>query len=137
MNANENKKIDDLARKVIKKSSVESPSFDFTVQIMTQLTALKHSEATIYKPLISRFTWFVIFIGFVILAGYTAVGTQSQTLDWFDFSDLNVLMKQKFSAMIFQFSFSKIVLYALAFLSVMLLIQLSFLKAYFDKKIEV
>ncbi|UFH35479.1 hypothetical protein [Flavobacterium acetivorans] len=136
MNTNENKQIDDLARRVIEKATLESPSFDFTAQIMTQLTDLKQSETTVYKPLISKTAWFVIFIGFAILLGYTVTGTQSQTLNWFDFPDLNVLLNQKISTSMFQFTFSKIVLYALTLLALMVLVQVSFLKAYFDKRFE-
>lgn len=136
MNTNENKQIDDLARRVIEKATLESPSFDFTAQIMTQLTDLKQNETTVYKPLISKTAWFAIFIGFAILMGYTVTGTQSQTLNWFDFPDLNVLLNQKISTSMFQFTFSKIVLYALTLLAVMVLVQVSFLKAYFDKRFE-
>ncbi|PRZ28120.1 hypothetical protein [Flavobacterium granuli] len=136
MNANENKQIDDFAKKVIKKATLESPSFDFTAQIMTQLNELKQSEATIYKPLISKTAWFVIFIGFVILVGYAIIGAQPQPPSYFDFSNLNVLLEHKITASLFQFTFSKIVLYALTLLSVMVLVQVSFLKAYFNKRYE-
>jgi hypothetical protein len=47
--------MDNLLKKVIVKASLETPSFDFTAQIMTQLVAKKQSQSTIYKPLISRF----------------------------------------------------------------------------------
>lgn len=136
MKANENKQMDDLARKVIKKATLESPSFDFTAQIMTQLSELKQSEATVYKPLISKTTWFVIFMGFVVLVGYGIIGAPPQTVSYLDFSNLKALVEQKFSGLMFQFTISKIVWYALTLLSVMVLVQVSFLKAYFDKRFE-
>lgn len=136
MNAHENKQMDDLSKKVIQKATLESPSFDFTAQIMAQLSELKQSETTIYKPLISKTAWFVIFGGFAALVSYTFFATQMRMESSFSAFDFSILTNNKVSGLFSRITFSKTLLYALAFLSVMVLVQVSFLKAYFDKRFE-
>ena len=51
MNENADKHLDNLSRRVIGKSAVESPSFDFTQTIMAQIKELKTSKVTTYVPL--------------------------------------------------------------------------------------
>jgi ABC-type uncharacterized transport system permease subunit len=136
MNENENKQMDNLSRKVIRKASLESPSFDFTTQIMAQLTVLKQSEATIYKPLISKTTWLVIFGSLAALVIY-AIGVQPQTLDKFDVLDFSTLLNNKISGIFSRLTFSKTLQYALFSLSIMVLIQVYLFKRYLDKRFEV
>ena len=128
------KQMDNLVKKVIVKASLETPSFDFTVQIMTQLVAKKQSESTIYKPLISRTVWIAIFVGFGVLIAYSFFGIQQESQNWIrDFDGLT------YSAIFNKFpkiTVSKTVLYALVSLSVMILIQVSVLKDYLDKRFE-
>ena len=60
---------DNFVDKVVKDSSLESPSLDFTNKIMSQINATTQSEITIYKPLISKRAWFII--GALIVGGLT------------------------------------------------------------------
>lgn len=136
MNENENKQMDNLSRKVIRKASLESPSFDFTTQIMAQLTVLKQSEATIYKPLISKKAWFVIFGCLVALVIY-AIGEQPQTPECFDTVDFSTLLNNKISGIFSRLTFSKTLQYALLSLSIMVLIQVYLFKRYLYKRFEV
>ncbi|MFT5254554.1 MAG: hypothetical protein ACI87N_003628 [Flavobacteriales bacterium] len=126
--------MDNLLKKVIVKASLETPSFDFTAQIMTQLVAKKQSQSTIYKPLISRTVWITIFVGFAVLIAYSFFGMQQESQNWIrDFDGLT------YSAIFNKFpkiTVSKTVLYALVSLSVMILIQVSVLKDYLDKRFE-
>jgi hypothetical protein len=126
--------MDNLLKKVIVKASLETPSFDFTAQIMTQLVAKKQSQSTIYKPLISRTVWITIFVGFAVLIAYSFFGMQQESQNWIrDFDGLT------YSAIFNKFpkiTVSKTVLYALVSLSVMTLIQVSVLKDYLDKRFE-
>ncbi len=136
MNENENKQMDNLSRKVIRKASLESPSFDFTAQIMAQLTVLKQSEATIYKPLISKKVRFVIFGGFAALVIY-AIGEQPQALDKFGVLDFSTFLNNKISGIFSRLTFSKTLQYALFSLSIMVLIQVYLFKRYLYKRFEV
>lgn len=65
MKANEDKNIEKLVDHIMKDTILESPSFDFTSKIMSQVLATKTSDVTVYKPLISRTTFIAIF-GFII-----------------------------------------------------------------------
>lgn len=126
--------MDNLVKKVIVKASLDTPSFDFTAQIMTQVVAKKQSESTIYKPLISRTVWITIFVGFAVLIAYSFFGMQQESQNWkLDFDGLtdNTIFN-KFS----KITVAKTVLYALVSLSVMILIQVSVLKDYLDKRFE-
>jgi hypothetical protein len=138
MKENENIQMDNLARKVIKKAALESPSFDFTTQIMTQVSALKQSEATIYKPLISKTAWLVILGSFAVWIAYTFLGTQTQTQTQGLFStlDFTAFTNNKVYWVFSEFAFSNTVLYALALLSIMVLVQVTVLAAYFNKRFE-
>jgi hypothetical protein len=126
--------MDNLLKKVIVKASLETPSFDFTAQIMTQLVAKKQSQSTIYKPLISRTVWITIFVGFAVLIAYSFFGMQQESQNWIrDFDGLtDSAIFNKFP----KITVSKTVLYALVSLSVMILIQVSVLKDYLDKRFE-
>lgn len=134
MHEKTDEQMDNLVKKVIVKASLETPSFNFTAQIMTQLEAKKQSESTIYKPLISRTVWITIFVGFAVLIVYSFFGMQQESQNWIrDFDGLT------YSAIFNKFpkiTVSKTVLYALVSLSVMVLIQVSVLKDYLDKRFE-
>ena len=53
-------RLDKLAKKVVKYYKLESPSLDFTANVMQQVEASQISHITVYKPLISKRAWFVI-----------------------------------------------------------------------------
>lgn len=105
MNANEIKEIDKLVHKMMKKATLESPSFDFTAQIMEQVSSLKQSQATIYEPLISRKAWILICTGFATLMGYVLLGTQQELTSWDHFLDLNTFANDAFSIALHRFFF--------------------------------
>lgn len=137
MNANEIKEIDKLVHKMMKKATLESPSFDFTAQIMEQVSSLKQSQATIYEPLISRKAWILICTGFATLMGYVLLGTQQELTSWDHFLDLNTFANDAFSIALHRFFFSNVMLYSLVFLSIMVLVQVSFLKMFFNKRFDI
>lgn len=137
MKENGDKQIDDLTRKVIEKASLESPSSDFTAQILAKLIASKQSDITIFRPLISKTSWLVIFVGFTALIVYAIIGMQPQTTNGLGILDFSTLLNSKISEIFSRLIFSEIVQYALLSLSIMLLIQVYFFKSYLDKRFEV
>lgn len=136
MNENGDKQIDDLTRKVIEKASLESPSFDFTAQIIAQVLTSKQSEATVFKPLISKTSWLAIFVGFTALFVYAIIALQPQTPNGLGILDFSTLLNNKISGIFSRLTFSKTLQYALLSLSIMLLIQVYFFKSYLDKRFE-
>jgi len=134
MNANENKEMDNLIKKVIEKAPLESPSFDFTAQIMAQLEHAQQSEATAYKPLISKTAWLVIFGTIAAIILYVIKDMTPQVATSFRVIDFGFPASNKVLNTFSQLTFSNTVLYAFLSLSVMLLIQVSVLTSYFNKR---
>lgn len=137
MKDNGDKQMDGLARKVIKKVSLESPSSNFTAQILAKVIASKQSDITIFRPLISKTTWFLIFGCLVALGGYAIIGVQPQGHEKFDYLDFNIFLNNRVSGIFYRLTFSKILVYALFSLSTMVIIQVFVFKRYFDKRFGV
>ena len=133
MKANEDKNIEKLVNHIMKDIVLESPSFDFTSNVMSQVLLTKTSNVTVYKPLISRTTFIAVF-GFILtLFIYLFINGEQQTNGWPTYLNLNALYDNKLTAI---FKFSKITTYTVVFTTLMLLIQISLLKNYFDKQLE-
>jgi len=69
-----NKHIDSLVEKVVKESSLESPSLDFTSNIMSKIEAVPQNEITVYEPLISKSVWLAISILVIGSLSYGILG---------------------------------------------------------------
>nr|WP_321230772.1 hypothetical protein [uncultured Psychroserpens sp.] len=131
MNENADKHLDNLSRKVIGKSAVESPSFDFTKSVMSQINALSTSSVTTYVPLISKKVWALIILVFAGIIGYVSFGTSEEKNSWL--SDLDYEFVNPLSNL----EFSQTSVYAVLFLALMICIQIPLLKHYFNKRYEV
>ena len=132
MNENADKHLDNLSRKVMGKSSVESPSFDFTNVVMSQVQALNYSVTT-YKPLISKWIWSLILLGVIAVFGYVIFGNATSESTWL--KDLN-LEGISFNPLP-EFNPSQSMNYAVLLFAIMLCIQIPLLKHYFNKRFEV
>ncbi len=74
-------KLDKQFEEVMKAIQIDSPSFDFTIKVMSRIKAeaavSQHSLIENYQPVISRRTWiilivaFVLFLAFIIISGNT------------------------------------------------------------------
>mgnify|MGYP000120514431 FL=1 len=53
---------------MMKETTLDTPSVDFTAQVMSQVLKIKISQTTVYKPLISKWVWYGIFISMLGLA---------------------------------------------------------------------
>ena len=137
MNDNIDKHIEKLVDKTMKKTSLESPSFDFTNTVMAQVNALERSTVTTYKPLISKPMWFVIFAVGLMIVMYILFGMTSTESGWLNFIDLSVLTDNRYSNALSGFKVSKTVMYGVILFGIMLFVQVPILKHYFDKRIAV
>jgi hypothetical protein len=125
------KEIENLIEKMMSENTLESPSFDFTSKIMSQVLMAEKSKIKAYKPLISKTTWIFIGISLVALTAYTLYSNN-------DISNFEIAKtySDKASALFSGIHFSTNVLYALLVVPFMVLIQIGVLKNYFDKKYE-
>jgi hypothetical protein len=133
MKANEDKNIEKLVDHIMKDTVLESPSFDFTSKIMSQVLATKTSDVTVYKPLISRTTFIAIFGCIIALFIYLFISGAQQTNGWFSNLNFNLLYNNKLASI---FKFSKITTYTVVLTTLMLFIQIPLLKNHFDKQLE-
>lgn len=136
MKENDNKYLDDFTKKAIKKTSLESPSFGFTSEIMSKVTELNTSNTTVYKPLISKKIWAVIAMSFIALCVYLILDTNTESSSWFSSLNFDALFDVKISNPLSGLAVSNTLLYAIAFFGLMFCIQIPFLKNYLDKRLE-
>ncbi|WCO00763.1 hypothetical protein [Psychroserpens ponticola] len=134
MKENADKHLDDLSRKVIGKSAVESPSFDFTQAVMTQINALEVSNATTYVPLISKRIWLCIGIVIVSVLGYLLFGASGTDIKGIEYLKLDRYVNFEVPAVITGFNVSQTMFYVAILFGIMLAIQISILKHQLDKR---
>ena len=119
-----------LTDKIMKEASLETPSNDFTINVMSRIEEL--GTSTVYQPLISKKMWVVIALGIAALMFLALSGSiESMTL----FSDLR--LNFDLYKLLPSLSVSSPFMYGVFFLSILLIIQVPFLKYYFDKRLGV
>jgi hypothetical protein len=138
MKESENKYVEAFTDKVLKDTKLESPSFDFTDAVMSQVEAIQYSKATRYKPLISKPVWVVISIGFLSFVAYLLFqkNTKSSS-EWFTNIDFSLIFDNALTKLFSNLQFSNIFVYAMLLFAIMLCVQISWLKNYFDKRLSV
>lgn len=134
MKENIDKQMEKLTDKVMKHSVIESPSFDFTENVMSQVIAFEESRVTSYQPLISKRAWILIFVGFFAFLAYVIFVTKPETSDWFNIVDMNT---ERASKLLNGIQTPRIAAYGVGLLAMMLLIQIPLLKNYFDKRLSI
>ena len=134
MKENEGKHIDKLIDKVMKESSLESPSVDFTALVMGKVEAIQTSTYTTYEPLISKRVWVLLSIGFLVLVGMIARFGKIESSIWFD--NFDFLNTNRFLELINGIQVSQTTLVSISIFALMLLVQIPLLKNYFDKRFQ-
>ncbi|WP_445455647.1 hypothetical protein [Flavobacterium sp. HNIBRBA15423] len=129
----EQNKGEDFIKKMMDKSVLESPSADFTLKVMQKLVKEKQLVA-LNKPLISKQIWFLIFTFFLLLLSFIFYFMGGRIQD----SSTTTLFEKLFDNSIWQLfsslKFSKTLSYSLLIFSVFILLQVVFIKSYFDKR---
>ncbi len=127
--------IEKLVEKMMMESPIETPSFDFTSKVMSDVLCLERKKSFSYKPVISKRGWFIIFAcigGFItwfIFNGYA----EKETATNIDFNFINAeRILNVFSA----FQPSSLSLYVTLLAMVMIFIQILFLRNYLHKRFE-
>lgn len=133
MKVNEDKHIEKFIDKVMKEIALEKPSIDFTSKVMSQVMATKKSAVTVYQPLISKYSWMIIFGSFLLLVVYLIKNGDTQSTSWIDSIDLSILSHNIFSKV----KFSRIGFYAVLFLTLMFYIQIPLIKNQINKQYKV
>lgn len=135
------KEIEQFVEKMMKKTSLDMPSSDFTANIMSKVLEIKTSEATVYKPLISKKVWGIIALGAVALILYGVFGTETEASSFVNTIDFSLFTNNKIVNTISgfktsSFQVSKTFGYALMSLGIMICVQILFLKHHFNQRFE-
>ena len=128
-------RLDKLAKKVVKSSKLESPSMDFTANVMQQVEASQISHITVYKPLISKRAWFVIALLIIGGLSYSIFGgLQSTSL--LESVDLSIISDNQVTNAISGITISKILAYVLGVGGLFWIAQISLTKHLLDKRLQ-
>lgn len=136
MKDNLDKHIEKLVDKAMKHSLLESPSKDFTANVMSQVSAISETSVTAYKPLISKKIWFVVLVVLAASVIFILMGN-IESAGWFNSINFNLLSDYKINNIFSNLRVSKTVVYSVVLFSIMISIQVLVLKNYFDKRLEV
>ena len=139
MKVNTDKHLEKLVDKMMKETSLEPPSFNFTDRVMDQVLTLASSKAMVYEPLISKKGWALILLSVMAITCYIVLGAKTESSDFMDNIDFSVLSNNKISNMLSNLkvpdvSVPKTFGYALMFLGVMLCVEIPFLKHYLNQR---
>lgn len=125
------KNIENLIEKMMSETTLQSPSIDFTSNIMSQILVAEKAKIQPYKPLISISMWIFIGITLAVLVLYNVFFAETQNN-----LEIGKSYTDKISTLVSGIHVSKTLLYALLIVPFMILIQIGVLKNYFDKKYQ-
>jgi multisubunit Na+/H+ antiporter MnhB subunit len=130
-----NTQVENLVDKMMKSSALESPSVDFTSQILSKIENLQQSKSTVYQPLISKRVWAGIVGVCMVFLVYIFNTTSIESSSWFATIDFSKFTNNRVSESLSDYTFSKTMMYAIILLSVMVFIQIPLLKNHFEKRL--
>jgi len=131
---NSDKKIEEFTKYIIKEANIETPSSDFVNKVMESVKLeSKISLSSVYKPLISKSTWFIITVLIVIVSFFIITETpqDSTLLTKMNFDVFKNLPSINFFEKI---HFSNLFTFSFVLFSVLVLFQLVAIKNYFNKQ---
>jgi hypothetical protein len=137
MKANTDKHIEKFVDKMMKETTLDTPSVDFTAQVMSQVLKIKTSQTTVYKPLISKWVWYGIFISMLGLIAYLSFNSSSVSGGLLEKFNLGTLPKFSMPNLFSGLHFSKTTIYACVLLTLMLFIQIPIIKHVMNRRLEI
>jgi hypothetical protein len=136
MEENKHTQLDAFVKKQIKKIPRETPSFDFTSQVMKAIEQQETVTIPPYKPLISKPMWFVIAS---LVAAIIIIPLRKMESSWFDKISLDVSFLDQISITGFfeGLSVPTTAFYGLVLFTLMIFAQVLYVKGFFRPKISV
>ncbi|PWB23903.1 hypothetical protein [Flavobacterium sp. HTF] len=125
------KNIENLIEKMMAENTLQSPSADFTSNLMSQILVAEKAKIKPYKPLISISTWVFIGVALAVLIAYNVFFARAENN-----LEIGKSYTDKISGIVSGIHISKTLLYAILIVPFMILVQVGVLKNYFDKKYE-
>lgn len=124
-----------MLERLMRDEAIETPSDDFTDKVMDRVQTLANGSSITYRPLISKWVWVLIVLVFTGLIAIISLNSSGGGGEWL--SRLNV---SDFQFQLFEnihFEFSKTFTYGSILLGVMMLVQATMLKSYFNNRMSV
>lgn len=133
----ENEKyLDDFTSKIIKKTPLDNPSGNFTDAILHEINIKVKNEVTIYKELISKKIIILLCVALIGLLFFAVFNFNQNATNWLAFLSMEAIPQLKIPEMVPNITFSSKVLYAVIIFSLVFFVQISFLKKYFDERLD-
>lgn len=133
MEENKNTQVNAFLKRQIQELPLETPSKNFTSNIMNVLNDEKVYTTIQYKPLISKKIWFVAAAAIIAIFLIPFQKREGGLLEKVSI-DLSFADKISFSGLLEGLTVSNTAFYGLLFFAIMVFIQVVYLKGQFDKK---
>ena len=135
MEVNNENELDDLIRKSVKTVGLDSPSADFTKNLISKIEMSSELESiTTYKPLISKAGWVIMAVIVLALSVFALDYKLDILLAWLDKMNFGALPELHLLEVLPQLAISNIFFYGLFIFAIFALIQMVFLKQRLDKQ---
>ncbi|TXN34265.1 hypothetical protein FVB32_17210 [Flagellimonas hymeniacidonis] len=131
MDKTDERELEDFVDKIMDETILESPSSNFTDTIMSQIVETEMKASIEYKPLMPKSVLVFLCIVLVGLTGYLASDYSLDNETWFGNGQVDLFF-ERILAWPQILSSSKITMYAVLFFGLLFLIQIPWLKRYFD-----
>ena len=131
---NEDKRIEELVDKLMANDSLEKAPVNFTNDVMSKIEALSETKTIVYKPLIPKYIWWLLGLGFVALIVNVILNKPSDSSSLSERYNIPEISFDVFNNL--SVDFSSTLMYATVLLAVMVAIQVPLLKQYFNQKLS-
>lgn len=130
----EDRNLEDFIRKSIKEVGLENPSKDFTDNVLNIIENKAPAPTNlVFKPLLSKTTWFVILSAVAAIFIYLIFGNPNLESTWISVSQWNHLVSFNLLGELPQPAVSKTFVYACLIITGFVWIQVLMLKHHFNK----
>ncbi|MGC6431054.1 MAG: hypothetical protein ACON5F_08420 [Jejuia sp.] len=126
METEKDKQLEKFTKKLLSEVKQEEVPFNFTSKVMLQIEK-DPSEVLVYKPLIPKSVWVFGLFLLVLWLGYLFINHFEVSSGW--------VPRVDFSSLFNGFRLSKSASYTILLFAIMVCVQVSFLKRYFDKRL--
>lgn len=133
MDKETDKQLEEFTEKLLGHMARETPSFDFTTRVMSQVKVLSESYEPRHKPLISKKLWLFMAVFVAGVFSYSIFGNVQTENSWLSYIKLDIW--PNFNTFFFsEYKISNVFLYGLVGFTLFMGIQILLLKNHFDKR---
>ncbi len=128
------KDLKELLDVAFKDVDLDSPSVNFTDAVMKQIQVSEEKAVFEYKPIISKKVLGSIVVLFIVLLGFLTFQLDATSNGWFS-QVLTSKWMFEINLPKFEIPFSRILVYTIGSMGLLIMVQTTLLKGYFDKRL--